>query len=138
MPALDNATKSRVRTCLGYPQIENPTIMTFGVPSVGEAQWIFERTMEHIYDAYAVDQVKQYVQTMDSIDAQIANATCLVKAKVVGDIQPNIDGPEYLEREYVRWGWRLADLLGCTPNPLSVRYGAAGGGGLNMTVITDE
>lgn len=137
MPALDDATKARVRSHLAYPQISQPTIMTAGVPSIGEAQYLFERMMDHIYDAYAVETVKSYVQVMDSIEQQIANVACLVKANVVGDIQPNVDAGEYLEREYVRWGWRIADLLGVMPNPYSVRYGA-GGSGINGRVMGGE
>ena len=137
MPVLDNELKARVRSLLAYPQIESPTIMTFGVPSIGEPQYLFERMMDHLYDAYAVEQVKQYVQTMDSLEAQLANVACLVKANVVGDIQPNIDAGEYIEREIVRWGYRLAELLGVMPNPYSVRYGS-GGNGINGRVMGND
>lgn len=137
MPALDDTTKARVRSHLAYPQISQPTIMTAGVPSIGEAQYLFERMMNNIYDANAVEQVKSYVQVMDTIEQNLANVACLVKAKVVGDIQPNLDAGEYLEREYVRWGWRIADLLSVCPNPYSQRYGA-GGTGLNVPVMGND
>jgi hypothetical protein len=106
------------------------------VPSIGEPQYLFERMMDHLYDQHAVEQIKQYVQTMDTLEAHLAQAVCLVKANAVGDIQPNTDAGEYIEREIVRWGYRLAELLGCTPNPFSVRYGAAGNS-INGMVMTD-
>ena len=137
MAVLDDATKARVRYHLGYPSVENATILTAGVPSVGETQWLFERHMNHVFDQYAVDQIKSITQTMDTIEQNLANVSCLVKAIVVGDIQPNLDAGEYLEREYVRWGWRIADLLSICPNPYSPRYGA-GGSGLNVPVMGND
>lgn len=133
MAVLDDDLKVRVRFHLGYPQVTQALLLTAGVPSATEPLFLLEYAMNQLTSEGVVALVRDIVAKLDAINEAIFKATCLVKAKQVGDIQPNIEAPDYLEREHERWGRRLCDTLGVPPNLYSFQFGA-GGSGINTVV----
>lgn len=122
MAALSAADKARVRYHLGYQAAMPGMGFTFGVPILSAPHYIFESAVQHLI-AENVPQVIRLLDTLDCIEQKMmASATAGYPAIRAEDVEPNLDEGETMEREYVRWANRLADILGCPLSPWAERF----------------
>lgn len=75
----------------------------------------------------AIPNVRRIIGVMDNIEEALANSIIRLSAESVGNIKlrsalPGQSEQDALEREYQRWGGRLADTLGVPFYPFSRRY----------------
>jgi hypothetical protein len=130
--ALTVAEKERIRYHLGYPAIDPSATVSRGNPS-----FYVEYAMEKVR-VEAEPRLRSIVATMDSIESFLVTAQERLVVDQLGDIKlrgPQTGGVEtdLLDKEYVRWGMRLAETLGCPVFSGSHRYMRATRG-LNVPV----
>lgn len=137
---LTQGEKERIRYHLGYMETsfggnQAAASLSFGIPRPSQTMFLVESAIQELLtNIYAVDRCRSVLQTMDNLEQQIAASACMLAAEQLGEMKlrgatAGETFPDLLEREYVRWGYRLADILGVPVYPYSRRYqGGAGGG----------
>jgi hypothetical protein len=84
--------------------------------------------MSYLANNDAVNRVRSILDQLDKIEEQIKNATCSLIAESVGELKLRAGFPDLLEKEYVRWARRLADILGVPLYAYSNRFVKSGAG----------
>lgn len=118
---LSDAEKERVRYHLGYLSVSTAASLTFGIPVPQQTLFLVESAMTRII-ADSVPRVKRILQIMDGIEEQLVEAQPRFAAMKLGDLDLRENETDKLEREYVRWGHRLAEIFGVPVYPYSERY----------------
>ena len=113
--------KARIRYHLGYLNVQEPTALSFGIPRPLQTVFLIESAMNNVIDA-ARDKVRQIIGIMDGVECRLVDAQERLAASKLDTLTMRVDEPDALEKEYMRWGLRLADLLGVPPYPYSTRY----------------
>ena len=137
--ALSASDKERVRYHLGYMSIEPAASIQLGFPRASQAQFLVEAAMERIMEP-AVSRVMKLLSALDAVEDQMMTALPRLKAQQLGELKlrnTNEESTEQdlLEKEYVRWAQRLADILGVPLNVYAARFRDLGsGGGMNVRV----
>lgn len=126
--ALNEAEKERARYHLGYPEIQGAASIQFGIPRPIQTAFLVEHALNNIIGA-AEDRVRRILGVMDGIEDQLTDAQPRLAAEKMDELTIRKDEADALEREYVRWGSRLADVLGVPIYPYSARYRTALSGG---------
>jgi len=121
---LDDAEKERVRYHLGYPQQTALASIQLGIPRPLQTAFLVEQAMSLLLEA-ALPRVRSMLKIMDDIEAKLVDAQDRLAAIQLADLKLREDEPSQLEREYVRWGMRLADVVGAPIYAYSTRYRAA-------------
>ena len=124
---LSDADKERARYHLGYMEVTVASSMHFGIPQVTDTQWMFEDAITRVMVA-AEPRVVALLDQLDCIEKLMMRASGELFAKRIEGLEPNLDQPDDLEEEYVRWACRLADMLGIMPYPYSKRFATLRGG----------
>lgn len=130
---LTEGEKERIRYHLGYMETsfggnQAAASLSFGIPRPLQTMFLVEDAIQNLLtNLFAVERVRSVLQTMDNFELQLAAAVCMLAAESLGELKLRGSKPgetitDLIEREYVRWGWRLADILGCPPYPYSKRY----------------
>ena len=137
MPLTD-AEKQKVAYHLGYLGTSQGFSINLGIPAANQPMFIVFTALENIItladaDMY-VSRIRQIIGIMDNIETKMIAAQDRLSAKTAGEVELNPHETDKLEGEYVRWGYRLADVLGAPPNPYSLRYQVGMSGG-NITVV---
>jgi hypothetical protein len=133
MTALSDADKERVRYHLGYLNTSFAASLTLGIPRPVQTLFLVEDAMGLLIP-HAVTRVRCILDTMDNIEARLRKQLDTLGVSKAGelDLHPLKDRGQLvtdsLEREYVRWGNRLADILGVPHYPFSARYAKRGPG----------
>lgn len=125
MPLTDGE-KQRARYHLGYPSLTTAASIQFGVPALTQTNFLVENALTRLLDA-ALEQVRAIISTMDGIEAKLIDAQDRLAAQKLEELTLNNNEPDMLEKEYRRWGYRLADIIGAPINPYSLRYQNQGG-----------
>jgi len=105
-----------------------------GVARPVQTMFLVEEAIQNLLtNPYVVDRVRRVLQTLDNIEEKIRNSSTMLAVEQVGNIRlRGADaGKTYtdlLEREYKRWAFRLADILGVPIYPFSRRFSATGPG----------
>jgi hypothetical protein len=122
MPSLlTDEEKTKVRFHLGYPNVTRMTVLTSELPAPRQLGFLLEPAMDALLpDAVAL--VRQIICQMDKLECQLFESADRMQASAVGNLKMRADEQDALEKLYVRFGRRLADVLGVPPYPLSVRY----------------
>lgn len=133
MAALTETDKERVRYHTGYMETSFAASLQFGLPRPVQTIFILEQAMQQLVNADAVTRVRCLLDTLDGIEAQLMRATKTLGAEQIGNIKLRgaalgQSHPDLLEREYVRWAKRLADVLGVPLYPYSDRFRPKGAG----------
>lgn len=135
MSALSEADKERVRYHLGYMNTSFVASITMGIPRPVQTLFLVEDAMG-LLQPLAVPRVVCILDTLDSLERQLVKAQPTVGVESLGELtlhplrsQGKL-GTDSLEHEYLRWGNRLADLLGVPPYPYSKRYRRSGPGSI--------
>ena len=136
--ALSTEDKRRVLYCLGYPLVQPYPSIGLGVPGAVGTIWILERAMELLQESDGgYERVRKILGIMDGIEELLVAAQERRAVTAADTLHLNREEPDQLEREYQRWGRRLADIFGCTPYMNSERYSRGWGksGGLRTRVV---
>lgn len=120
--------KARVRMHLGYFSLNSAPAIGLGLPRADQSLFLVEIAMNQIPDT-AIGLVRERIAILDNIEQRLVGAMDRMKAEKLGEITLRADETDALEREFVRWATRLADLLACPLNPYSERFRAGAGGG---------
>lgn len=131
--AISDADKERARYHLGYMTVTVASSFAFGIPQVTEVQWMFEDSIGRVMAA-SEPRVRSILDKLDEIECLMFESTKDLFARRAGDLEPNLSQPDDLEREYVRWAKRLADMLGVMPYPFSQRFQSQLVGAGNVSV----
>lgn len=118
---LDDAEKERVRYHLGYPEVQPAASIQFGVPKPIQTAFLVEQAMNNLIDA-ALPRVRSIIKIMDDVETKLVEAQDRLAAIQLSDLKLRDDEPSQLEKEYVRWGYRLADIVGAPIYAYSTRY----------------
>lgn len=127
--ALSDADLGRARYHLGYMDVVIASSFAFAIPQATQVQFMFESAVRRIQPG-AEPRVTKLLDMLDQIECTLFRASEELFAKRAGDLEPNLGQPDDVEREYVRWACRLADVLGVTPYPFSERFKVLSQGGL--------
>lgn len=118
---LDDAEKERCRYHLGYPEVQAAASIQFGIPRPIQTAFLLESAMVLLIEQ-SVDRVRRILKVMDDIEMKLIEAQDRLAAIQLSDLHLRDNEPDQLEHEYVRWGFRLADLVGCPIYAYSTRY----------------
>ena len=131
---LSEADKERARYHLGYMTVTVASSMAFGIPQATNTQWLFEDAVTRIRPESEA-RVIRLLNYLDEIECRLFQSSGELFAKRAGDLEPNLTQPDDVEREYVRWACRLADMLGVFAYPFSKRFETlANNGGKAYTI----
>ena len=125
MPLTD-AEKERVRYHLGYLEVQTGASIQFGIPRPIQTVFLVESAMNLVIEA-SLDRVRRIIKVMDDIELKLIDAQDRLAAIQLDSLHLRENEPDMLEREYVRWGYRLADILGVPVYAYSSRYRLAMG-----------
>lgn len=133
--ALTDQDKERVRYHLGYMAPSFAASLSFGLPRPIQTMFIVEQAMVQTVEPNAVARIRCLLDTLDGIEKQLLSVPRALGAERVGNItlrggDPGKSHGDLLEREYVRWAGRLADVLGAPLYPYSARFGRGRGAGM--------
>jgi hypothetical protein len=120
----------RARYHLGYMDVVIASSFAFAIPAATQVQFMFESAIRRVQPG-AEGRVRQLLDMLDQIECTLFQASKELFAKRVDALEPNLEQPTDVEREYVRWACRLSDMLGITPYPFSERFKVLSQGGLS-------
>ncbi len=126
MAVLSARVKERVRYHLGYLGVQGAASIQFGIPRPIQTVFLVEDAMNLVI-AESVQRVRRLVDILDRIEDKLVEAQDRLAAKQLDSLVLRDNEPDQLEREYYRWGGRLADLLGVPFYAYSNRYKNGGG-----------
>ena len=123
--ALTEEERQKVRYHLGYMSVTAAVQITYGVAKPAQTLFLVELAMNNLMPV-AVDKVRQIVGILDGIECRLVDAQERLAASAIEQLKMRADETDALEREYYRWGGRLADLLGVPFYAYSNRYKQGG------------
>jgi hypothetical protein len=123
---LDASERERVKAHLGYPAVNSAASLQFGIPRPIETMFLVESAMTQLQEV-GIDRVRRILKIMDDIDDKLIDAQDRLAAEKLDSLTLRKDETDALETEYQRWGFRLADQIGCPVYYLSRRYQSAMG-----------
>lgn len=132
MPLTDEE-KTRVRYHLGYPAVTSAASIQLGTPAYSETAWLVDAVLPKLLDG-ALPRVRSMLVTLEGIETKMVEAQDRLAATQLETLKLREDEIESLEREYRRWAFRLAELLGCPIYPGSSRFKGIGTGAGNIPV----
>lgn len=121
---LSTADIERARYHMGYMTVTVASSFAFGIPQATETQWMFEDAIKRVLPESEFRVIK-ILDRLDCIEDKLGEVPADLFAESVGDLRPNLNQGDALEREYARWGMRLADMLGVVIYPYANRFKAA-------------
>jgi hypothetical protein len=118
---LNDAEKERTRYHLGYPEVQPAASIQFGIPKPIQTAFLVELAMNNLIEM-ACDRVRSIIQVMDGVETKLVESQMRLAAIKLDKLELRENEPDQLEHEYVRWGMRLADILGVPIYAYSTRY----------------
>lgn len=132
MPFTDEE-KVSIRSHLGYLNVGYASTFSLGVPQAVETQFMIENAFDQVLPE-AEGEVRRLVAILDEIEAQMVCDHELLAVEKIGELTTRSDEQEKLEKRYLRWRSKLANLLGIIPNPFDQRYSSFGGSTMGVNV----
>jgi hypothetical protein len=126
--ALTAQERERVRYHLGYLNVQLAASISFGIPRPIQTVFLIETAMSNVI-AEGEDRVRRMLGVLDRIECLLIDAQERLAAMRLGDLELRENETDKLEREYYRWGGRLADQLGVPFYAYSNRYKNQSGAG---------
>lgn len=134
MAVLSDADKERTRYHTGYMETSFAASIQLGIPRPVQTMFLLEQAMNLIIDQNAINRVVRTLNYLDFVECQLQKVAPHLAAEQLGNLK--LRGakrgetyPDLLEREYIRWAKRLADILGVPLYPYSGRFGPGGAAG---------
>jgi hypothetical protein len=121
---LDQSERERVRYHLGYLNVAIGPSIQFGLPRPVQTLFIVEMAMDNLMEI-ALPRIRRMLQILDNIECRLVDSQGRLVASKLGEItieRQQMQEPDLLEKEYYRWGGRLADDLGVPFYAYSNRY----------------
>ncbi len=132
--ALDDSEKERTRYHLGFMEVSQASSIQLGIPRALPTMFLLEQAFGLLL-ANAEFRVRQILRIMDGIEQRLIDAQDRLAAIQVDEIKLREDEPDKLEKEYCRWGYRLAGIFGVPVYIYAERYRSQQGMGAgNVTV----
>jgi hypothetical protein len=127
MAALTSKDKERIRYHTGYMEVSFAGSVQFGIPRPVQTVFLLEQAMNLLVDADAIARVVSILDHLDNLECLLKRAPAQLAAEKLGDLtlrgsKQGETYPDLLEREYVRWAKRLADIFGVPLYPYSARF----------------
>ena len=135
--ALTIEERERIRTHLGFPSLANnqSPSLAYGVPIMRQQAFLIEDAMTRLLPE-AEPRVRNILTTLDGIECRMLSVLDQITVDQVDSIRLAPDGADRLEREYNRWGRRLAEIFHCEFYTLSARAGGGRRGGVANVPVT--
>lgn len=131
--ALTQEERLRAKYHLGYPAETSAASISYGIARPLQTLFLVELALNNLQvDAEA--KVRQLLGVLDGIECRLIDAQERLAAKSIEQLTMRPDEPQALEREYYRWGGRLADILGVPFYAYSNRYKPGGAAVQNVSV----
>lgn len=139
MSVFTEEEKDRIRYHLGYMATsfggsQAGAAIQYGIPIPIETMFLVEDAIQVLLtNVYAADRIRRILRVLDNLEEQLVDATCTFAAAKLGEItlrgaKAGETHTDMLEREYVRWATRLADVLGVPLFPGAERFKKHGPG----------
>ena len=127
--ALNEAERSAIRHYMGFPQVVQAVLISFGVPDKTQLNFVLETNMGKVLPE-AEPRVRRSLQELECIEEQMSSFRPSLELKAVtGSVQFRTgEAMMDLEETYKDWVGTLADLLGSPVNPFSNRLNRMGYG----------
>lgn len=127
MAALTDQDKERVRYHTGYMETSFAASLQLGIPRPAQTVFLLENALTLLTEVSAVARVRCILDVLDGIERRMVDATATAGTARVGNVEMRGAAPgethgDILEREYVRWAGRLADIFGVPLYPYSTRF----------------
>lgn len=138
MAGLTDQDKERCRYHTGYMETSFAPTLQFGSARPMQTMFLLEQALNLMVNPYAIARLRTVLETLDQIEQQLVSPGVeLLYAKKLGELElreatHGMTSTDLIEREYVRWAKRLADILGVPLYPYSERFKRRGPG--NVTV----
>ena len=125
------AEKGKVRYHLGYPQVGEAASIQMGIPATTQTAFLLEYAFDHLMDD-AVERVRALLGKLDATEQNLFDSQERLAAAQLGNLvlrsaKARESEGDALEREYIRWARRLAEIFGTTANPYAQRFRNASG-----------
>lgn len=120
MPLTDSE-KERVRYHLGYQEVSPAASIQYGLSRPIQTLFLVETALNTLQEV-ATDRVRRILKVMDDVECQLIDSQQRLAAIQLDSLRLREGEPDLLEREYARWGFRLADILGVPIYAYSLRY----------------
>lgn len=142
---LTEQDKERIRFHLGYMLTsfggnQAAASLQFGIPRPAQTVFLLEEAINVLLtNEFAIQRVKDLLDTLDKLLNQIKAAACTLVAEKLGELtlHPGRTHQQYytdlLRTEYRWWADLLADALGVPEYKYSVRFQ---GDNINIPVVT--
>ena len=106
--------------------------LQLGIPRPVQTMFLLEDAMSLLVNDFALAKMRYYLGVVANIEKKLADSVNKLEVEKVGNItmrgaKRGETGPDLLEREYIRWVKRIADMLGVPPYPYSSKFQSAGG-----------
>jgi hypothetical protein len=118
----------RARYHLGYPEVAPVPSIQLGIPRAIQTAFLFELAVQNLVNNHAENRVRRILNIMDGIETKLVDAQDRLAADQLEELKLRKEEPWQLEGEYQRWGYRLAETLGCPVYAYSTRYSRRGPG----------
>lgn len=121
---LDQSERERVRYHLGYLNVAIGPSIQFGLPRPVQTLFIVEMAMDNLMEI-ALPRIRRMLQILDNIECRLVDSQSRLAAASLGELhieRQQMQEPDLLEKEYYRWGGRLADDMGVPFYAYSNRY----------------
>lgn len=127
---------SRIKHFLSYTNWQDlAASIHFGVLAGVTPLYLVESAMQKLAPA-GEESVRRDLAECEAIERQLCDARSRFKATQIGNLKTNPKEARLLRRELLWWTARLADDLGCYPNPWSMMLQSGGlGGGVNARCV---
>ena len=125
---LSEEERERIRYHLGYMATSGAASVQFGIPRPMQTIFLLEQAFGLLQNPYALNRVRRVLDRLDRIEEALESPGVeLLYAKKLGELelrdsQAGVTSTDLIEREYVRWAKRLADILGVPLYPYSDRF----------------
>jgi hypothetical protein len=119
---------------MGYLETEFAPSIQLGIPRPLQTVFLLETALSLIKTNLAVARVRKILCILDQIETKLVEAVCQVGVSELGNLKlhplagKGILGSDSIEKEYQRWAFRLADVLGAPPYPYAQRFRKSGPG----------
>lgn len=125
--ALSEQDKERIRYHTGYMETSFAASMQLGIPRPIQTVFLLEQSMNLLVSQFAITRVVRTLDILDETECRLERAQKQLSVEKLGDmtLRSATAGEtvtDLLEREYVRWAKRLADILGIPLYPYAARF----------------
>jgi hypothetical protein len=119
---LDTYEIERARYHLGYPEVQPAASIQYGIPRPIQTAFLFETAVTLLLPV-ACDRVRRILTVMDNIETQMSTGgLARLAAEKLDELTVRSDEQAQLDDQYVKWGERLADVIGVPIYAYSTKY----------------